>query len=474
MLTERRTAVVTIAVAWAASLVIYLPSLGTDFVSDDYLLLLASRDMSWGEFLRATWDPGADPGVLILSANYWRPLSFLLFRVTYEVAGENPLPYHLVNLTIHLAGIAVLYALALRLTKSALGAAVAALVFALHPAGVEAITWISALNSAALPLVLGSWLALAIAVEDSTARRGPLVASLVLLALALAFRETAAAIAGAMLVWYILVPARTRLRDPATWVIAGAFVILVLAHAIIFAGIFGDEAGRPLWDVGSQGIERGWFYVRQAVLPTTTGSAPVVAIQHFLGAAFVAIMAVAAIRREWAITALGIGLFIAIFPYAFYSLGFGPRYFYFPSAVFALVVGAIVPRAGSLIPVPDRRWTQVAVAGLAVWVIAGTAVARGRVERWIEHHPEPTQTWVEGLEATHSDMPDDAGIWIVDPPLAIALLDAYIIPAIISYVYHEEPQLYVISSEHLDYARSVQDPDDIFYIWEGSPAAGQD
>ena len=37
----------------------YAPALNSAFVGDDYLLLLASRDMPAGDFLRAIWDPSA-------------------------------------------------------------------------------------------------------------------------------------------------------------------------------------------------------------------------------------------------------------------------------------------------------------------------------------------------------------------------------------------------------------------------------
>lgn len=465
-------AVPVLAIAFLASFIIYWPALRTDFVGDDYFLLLASREMGWGEFLRATWDPNADPGVLQLSANYWRPLSYLLFRVTHVFAGDNPLPYHLVNLGIHLAGIAVIYALAHRLTRNELGAAVAAFIFAVHPAGFESITWIAALNSAALPLMLGSWLAFAVAVDGPAFRRTPFAVSLLLLAAALAFRETAAAVAMAMLIWYVFGPARQRLTERSTWLIGGTVTGIVAAHAVIFVGIFSDEAGRPLWDISSQGIDRTWYYVRQAVLPTNTPHGLLVWLQRGLAVAFLAVLALAAVRRQWPIAALGLGFLVAIIPYAFFSLGLGPRYLYLPSAVFALCIGATASRLPELLPVPKGPTVRLVAAAVAVFVLVATPVTLGRIQNWVNDYPDQNESWVDGLVRQYPELPEGAGIWVVDPPLVLALLDGYIIPPIIHYLYDEQPQVYVISSEHLDFARSVQEPDDIFYIWEGSPAAG--
>ena len=101
-----------LAAALIAAIVAYWPALNSPFLGDDYLLLLASRDMPWPDFLRSTLDPGADPGLLRLSANYWRPLSFLTFRVLYIVAGDHTLPYHLFNLTAHLAAVVLVPVLA--------------------------------------------------------------------------------------------------------------------------------------------------------------------------------------------------------------------------------------------------------------------------------------------------------------------------------------------------------------------------
>ncbi|MBK9344587.1 MAG: glycosyltransferase family 39 protein [Dehalococcoidia bacterium] len=168
--------------------------------------------------------PRRDPGALRLSANYWRPLSFDTFRLIYVVFGDEPLPYHLFSLAVHLASVVLVYALGWRLTKSRLGAAVAALVMAVHPGGFESITWIASLNSAALPLALAGWLAFTRAPsmpESTAARNWWLAASLGLAVVALAYRESVAGIVVAMLLWYSVVERRERLRERETQILAG-------------------------------------------------------------------------------------------------------------------------------------------------------------------------------------------------------------------------------------------------------------
>lgn len=87
------------------------------------------------------------------------------YRLLVPVFGDQVLGYHLVLLAIHYASVALVWLLAKRLNGEQLVAAVAAMVFAVHPAGIEAVTWISSLNSVGLPLSLGAWLAFVVAVE---------------------------------------------------------------------------------------------------------------------------------------------------------------------------------------------------------------------------------------------------------------------------------------------------------------------
>ena len=85
------------------------------------------------------------------------PLVWLLFALTHAVWGMNPLGYHLMGVLVHTAVAVGLYYTTVRLLRStALGqeknsqtalrasAAIAALLFALHPLRVEAVAWASA------------------------------------------------------------------------------------------------------------------------------------------------------------------------------------------------------------------------------------------------------------------------------------------------------------------------------------------
>lgn len=81
-------------------------------------------------------------------AGYYRPLVPVVDTLVFQAAGARAWAYHLANVATHLLAVALVYFLALRLLAGhALGAAVAALFFGLHPANVEAVAFITGKNN---------------------------------------------------------------------------------------------------------------------------------------------------------------------------------------------------------------------------------------------------------------------------------------------------------------------------------------
>ncbi len=86
----------------------------------------------------------------------YQPLSWLTLGLDYTLWGMNPVGYHLTNVLLHTANAVLLFVLILRLfghavgpatsstdARRALGAAVGALVWALHPLRVESVAWVT-------------------------------------------------------------------------------------------------------------------------------------------------------------------------------------------------------------------------------------------------------------------------------------------------------------------------------------------
>ncbi|MEY2879493.1 MAG: O-GlcNAc transferase, partial [Verrucomicrobiota bacterium] len=114
----------------------YLPVWRAGFIWDDDLHLTANPHMLGAAGLKAIWSSA--------SANYF-PLVLSHLWVIHAWFGFDPLPYHLVNVALHVASAwllwGVLRALAVR------GAWLGAALWALHPVQVESVAWISELKN---------------------------------------------------------------------------------------------------------------------------------------------------------------------------------------------------------------------------------------------------------------------------------------------------------------------------------------
>lgn len=263
--TSRAPAALSLALALALTLITlgaFSPSLWGDFIYDDVLLVgespaTQSIPAALAHWMEPYW--GFDEPDAASQRGLWRPMTSLALAVGRAAAGGDPFGFHLVSLTLHLLATLACFRLAARLlrrvTDSAVraewAAALAALLFALHPAQVESVAWISAVNDPAWGLLglLALWR------YDIAAAAGRLpVAAGVLTLLALMCKETAVVLLPAFLLVDV---AAGRRVDAVRAVVVGApllawYVARVLVFDGVDAGIFrehGDfqmSAGRAL------------------------------------------------------------------------------------------------------------------------------------------------------------------------------------------------------------------------------------
>lgn len=122
------------------AVLLYLPALQGGFVWDDSLFLVDTPfyrvPANWGAAL-------AQP--FLLSPNYYRPLGVLTFLIELRLFGLAPWAFHLTNLALHALNAALVTHLAARVAgeEKALRWLAAGLVYALHPALVESVAFVS-------------------------------------------------------------------------------------------------------------------------------------------------------------------------------------------------------------------------------------------------------------------------------------------------------------------------------------------
>ena len=130
----------TLLLLLSASYVIvsYFPTLLNSFCWDDRAFVLENpliRDLSWSGLGRIFTD---------LRSGYYMPLSILSYAVEYHFFGTEPVFFHTTNFVLHLANCGLVLWILWRLVPDRPTAVLAALLFAVHPAKVEAVAWIAA------------------------------------------------------------------------------------------------------------------------------------------------------------------------------------------------------------------------------------------------------------------------------------------------------------------------------------------
>ncbi len=468
--------VVLVALGCLLAIVIYWPALGSPPFGDDYIYLRAARDLSFADFAKAAITPQYQGSEILLTDRFWRPLYFLSFKALWPIFHGHMLPYHLLLLAVHFGTVLMTWALAKRLLRSAMGASLAALIVAVHPAGVDSIAWVSSLNSVAVPLMLGAWLAFAAAAEsDSKRRRWQFVTlSTVLCVAALGFRETAVAIVPVIVAWYLCCPARTRLYNWRAYLPLLPLVALIGLHAVIrtrfFTAPFADEF-QYQW--GRHMVSNSWELLRFGPAPFNSGISGARALtSNGAGVAIIALGAWAAISRRWLLFALFLAFGLSLAPFAPLAFGLDRRYFYFAAPFFAIFAVQAAIEVRTVLPEvvrAARALTASSAVFIALVVIGGVVLGNDRVRDWAGRNPGSVQKWVDQLRATYPTLPAGGTLYCVDTPVMLALFGGYSVPPTVKYLYPQVGDAKYVERANLAAVGASLGPNDRIFIYKPGP-----
>jgi|GEM_PF-2059647 len=125
------------------SLIVYINSLNAPFQYDDYDTIMQNRDIRVLSDIKS-----------ITSHSIFRPILFFTFAINYKISELNPISYHFINLILHLINTLVVLILVRRISlyltdenRADTIAFLSSILFAVHPIGTEAITYISSRSS---------------------------------------------------------------------------------------------------------------------------------------------------------------------------------------------------------------------------------------------------------------------------------------------------------------------------------------
>jgi hypothetical protein len=141
------------------SFAIYRPALDGEFVSDDMEVLIHNPFVNALTLENVAAILDVRSAQKSFTGNY-APIAELLTALERHSFGEHVFPYHAVNVLFHALNSALLVALLLSSGLPSAGALLGGLWFAVHPANVEAVAWMSQLKTnAALAFSLAALLA---------------------------------------------------------------------------------------------------------------------------------------------------------------------------------------------------------------------------------------------------------------------------------------------------------------------------
>jgi hypothetical protein len=117
-------------------------SLGNGLVFDDYLTVMHRSPNGWADVLAGfVRNPSQNFG-----SNFYRPVLAVLHAALYQLVGASALGWHAASILLHVACTLLVAWLALEVLGEQQVAVAAAVLFAVHPAHVEAVGWVSAMG----------------------------------------------------------------------------------------------------------------------------------------------------------------------------------------------------------------------------------------------------------------------------------------------------------------------------------------
>ncbi len=397
----------------------FLPALWNDFVEwDDYVNLFENPHYRGLGLSQLRWM------VTSTLMGHYIPVTWLTFGLDYALWGMNPLGYHLTNILLHAANAALFYLVARRLLAAAtdwsprglgIGAAAAALFFALHPLRAESVAWATERRDVLSGLFFLLTVLLYVRAADGrdAGRRPLLAASVVCFALGLLSKSIIMTLPLCLVIldvyplarlpwqpWRWTAPAPRRvLLEKVPFVLVGAGGAAVSYWAVAHNDYVTSLAQYPLSARIGMMFYSYWFYLWKTVWPA--GLSPLYELPlvvdpltpRFLGAA-VGVAAVTALTVTLAVRARWPAGLAA---WAYYGVVLAPvtglvhaghqlthdRYSYLSCLGLALLFGGaasavIQGRLGAARP----AFVRTAAAVAAAWILALGVLTWYQVQIW--------------------------------------------------------------------------------------------
>jgi len=362
----------TWAIPCGLGLVVYIPSLFSGFISDDHLQIVNNPQVqSWAYLPHLlTTHLWSETKVVSDQILFYRPLFSIWMLLVNTVSGLSPWAWHLSNIVLHVAATYLVFVVCRRLLKNDIAASLTAVLFAVNPIHVDAVSWVSASNEILFVIFfLSSVLLLVPETMTYPLPESRLIWGVVLYSAALFTKETAVAILPILLALAVFNiedkswrwSKRTTLKI-SSWYLGATFLYFAARFAVL--GRMGFETGRNTWQqtiYTSPSIAA--FYLSKLIFPiglsgfylTPLISVPTMRMWLTLAGLLigVAVLTWLAVRYNLAIGLAGALIILPILPVLagirIYPQGgmTHDRYLYLPTVGLSVLVGLLICRLWS-------------------------------------------------------------------------------------------------------------------------------
>ena len=403
-----------------AVLAVYWPYLNDFFALDDYIWLKEASSPSAADYFRRAFSfPTAsyfDP-----QTPFWRPLIDAYFYFGWRVFGLNALPYHIVNVALHVAIATLTAVLVWQLSSSKRAGCLAGLLFAVLPTYNYAVTWISSATELfggffyVLTLVL-----FAAYLRGSGPRRWLYGASLATLLLALLSKESAVTVPAALGGVALLVRPPRTLHDVRRAVLELApFAALAIAYFIfIYSQEYSEASSQSQYQFGWHVRTNLWNYLQWLTFPVpNVRAAWVIDVKPYMASAFLTLGAISiALRSPRAAFAFAWTI-VALLPYSFFRLGLEYRYTYLACVPFVMFLAFFVQDVGARLRQPAQTYASVGVI-LAVFALCGFLATETRDRQTgLSFQGDAYRQAYEEVPALCGELPREASIFMIYDPV---------------------------------------------------------
>jgi hypothetical protein len=387
---------------------IHVPTLSYYFFGDDFLVLGDIQTRSFPVYMK-------DVVLLDDLTPNWRPLTMAVYYAEFQLFGFDAMAWRIVNLSVHVATVVVLYQLVLSISKRVFVASAAALIFAVSASAVHTVTYITAFPHVLSEFFLITALyAMHCYVQGGERRRALYWLSFLLFVAGFLANEGGVVIGAVIMVYYVAF-AHMRHRDPLETVVK--LTPFALAAGLTAAALAGS---------GKQGVDSGfysfgWHIARETFVYLSRLAYPVGAIplnpsimEWVWGSIVLGFAVFFFIRGPHLARFAAIGMVIAIMPYAPGKIWTATRYTYMALPFFAILVALSAGWVHHHLSRFNKPFAHVlaaaalfAVAGLYSWqTLHQTTPFLKQTDRW--------ELLAQELKAAYPTVPQGSTIYVID------------------------------------------------------------